>query len=57
MPFVSWLKGPLEHLVGAARQERHLFDGNLLDDLDVEKHYSLFWTLINLQLVNDQLDD
>ena len=55
VPFQSWLKGPLAHLVEAARQERNLFDGRLLSDLDVENHYSLLWTLINWQLVNDQI--
>jgi len=57
VPIVSWLKGPLRHLVAAARQERQLYDGKLLSDLDVEDHHSLFWTLISWQLVNDQMTD
>ena len=52
---MPWLKGPLAHLVEAAKQERHLFDGSVLSELDVENHYSIFWTLSNWQLVNDQI--
>ena len=55
VPLVPWLKGPLAHLVEAAKQERHLFDGRVLSELDVENHCSIFWTLINWQLVNDQI--
>jgi asparagine synthase (glutamine-hydrolysing) len=55
VPFASWLKGPLRPLVETARQERHLFDGALLRELDIDDHYALFWSLISWQLINEQL--
>ena len=55
VPFKRWLKGPLAHLVEAARQERQLFNGALLSDLELDVHYSLYWTLICWQLVNEEL--
>lgn len=55
VPFRFWLDKPLGHLVEKAKQERQLFDGELLRDLDVNVHYSLFWTLICWQLVTENL--
>jgi asparagine synthetase B (glutamine-hydrolysing) len=54
VPHLPWLQGPLAHLVEAAREERDLFDGSLLRDLDVTEHYSLFWSLISWQLVTEE---
>ena len=55
VPVFSWLNGPLANLVKGVREERYLFDGRLLSGLDVEPHYSLFWTLICWQMVNDHI--
>jgi hypothetical protein len=54
VPHLAWLQGPLAHLVEAAREERDLFDGSLLRDLDVTEHCSLFWSLISWQLVTEE---
>lgn len=55
VPYVAWLEGPLAHLVAGVRRERSLFDGRLLADLDVRRHYSLFWSLINWQLAAEEI--
>jgi asparagine synthase (glutamine-hydrolysing) len=55
VPYVSWLKGPLAHLVDAARRERDLFDGEAVGALDVEGHYPVYWSLIHWQLANEQV--
>ena len=55
VPFVDWLEGPLAHLVEATKRERDLFDGRLLEDFDVAKSFSLYWTLINWQLLNQKI--
>ena len=55
VPIERWLKGPLAHLVEAAQQEQQLFNGVLLRDLDLDVHYSLYWTLMCWQLVNEEL--
>jgi len=55
VPFRSWLKGPLAHLVTAAKQESELFDGKLLENLDIDEHFSIFWTLICWQVIDKNL--
>jgi hypothetical protein len=41
--------------VEAVRRQRLLFDGQLLDDLDVDNHYPLFWTLISWQILDEKI--
>lgn len=53
IPYSEWLNGPLAGCVAAARQERQLFDGELIRNLEVEGNHQLLWTLINWQLVNE----
>ena len=55
VPYGSWLEGPLSGLVAAARRERGLFDGRLLDPLDPARCYPLFWSLINWRILAEQL--
>jgi asparagine synthetase B (glutamine-hydrolysing) len=55
VPYIAWLEGPLAHLVEEARAERHLYDGNLLADLELKTHFSLYWSLICWQLINERL--
>ena len=51
VPFISWLNGPLSNLISDLRAERTLFDGSLLDNLDVAENFEIYWLLINWQLV------
>jgi hypothetical protein len=53
IPYSEWLTGPLAGCVAAARQERQLFDGRLIRDLEPRGNHQLLWTLINWQLVNE----
>ena len=55
VPFIAWLNGPLAHLVDNVRNERILFDGQLLDGLSIEKDYETFWLLINWQIFRHQV--
>jgi asparagine synthase (glutamine-hydrolysing) len=55
VPYIAWLEGPLAHLVEAARRERQLFDGSLLEDFELTTHVSLYWSLISWQLIDAQL--
>jgi asparagine synthase (glutamine-hydrolysing) len=56
VPFIAWLKGPLAPLVQQTKQERELFDGRKLSGLSVETQFSLYWSLINWQLLNSDLE-
>jgi hypothetical protein len=56
VPFIAWLKGPVAPLVQQTKQERELFDGRKLSGLSVETQFSLYWSLINWQLLNSDLE-
>jgi len=56
VPFIEWLEGPLAHLVENVLRERRLFDGRALSGLSVERQFSLYWSLINWQLLNNELE-
>lgn len=51
VPFVSWLKGPLAHLVTSVETEDSFFDGRVFQNLIVEDNYEVIWLAINWQLL------
>lgn len=55
VPFIEWLHGPLAHLVRNVLDERRLFDGRALSGLSIERQFSLYWSLINWQVLNNEL--
>lgn len=57
VPFISWLNGPLQHLVSNLKAERKLFDGRLLDDFTVTENFEIFWLLINWQILDQYFND
>ncbi len=57
VPYIAWLKHPLKKLVEKACTEDELFDGKLLNSLDIESCYETYWIAINLMLVREQLNN
>jgi asparagine synthase (glutamine-hydrolysing) len=57
VPFVSWLNGPLHHLITNLKAERTLFDGNELDNFTVSDNFEIYWLLINWQLLNQYFNE
>jgi len=56
VPFIEWLQGPLAHLIENVLEERRLFDGRALSGMSVKRQFSLYWSLINWQVLNNELE-
>jgi len=52
VPFISWLNGPLKHLVEEVKQERQLFNGSQLEHLNIEENFEIIWLLINWKIIH-----